>query len=90
MYAMGVDEFKELVNEFLQIFEFVKSLCTKIRDTLFSLLENKALFIGTSLDSLEQLYHFIIRAFDEAIVAKQNLEQAKIVSCVIHKIRKSK
>ena len=69
MYAIGVDGFKELVDEFPQIFDSVKPLCTKIRGTLFPLLENGALFIGTSSDPPEQLYHLIIRAFDEAIVA---------------------
>lgn len=69
MYAMGVDGFKELVDEFPQAFDSVKPLCTKIRGTLFPLLEDGALFIGTSSDPPEQLYHLIIRAFDEAIVA---------------------
>ncbi len=70
MYVMNVNKFKKLVNEFLQIFNFVKSLCTKIRDILFSLLKNEALFIEILSNLFEQLYHFIIRAFDEAMIAK--------------------
>lgn len=68
MYAIGVDIFK-LVDEFTQAFDSVKPLCTKIQDTLFPILEDGALFIGTPSDSPEQLYHLIIKAFDEAIVA---------------------
>lgn len=67
MYAMGVDGFKELVEEFPQAFDFVKPLCTKIRVILFPLLEDGALFIGTRSDPPEQLYHPILKAFEDAI-----------------------
>lgn len=76
-YAMSVNEFEQLLNELSLVFDHVKPLCKKIRGILFSLLKNEALFIETSSNSPEKLYHSIIEAFDSAIVniaAEDDLE----------------
>ncbi len=64
---MHVDDFEKIWIEFPQAFDLVKPLCKKIRGILFPLLEDGALFIGTPSDPPEQLYHPIIKAFEDAI-----------------------
>jgi hypothetical protein len=66
-YAMGVNGFKELLEEFPPVFDRVKPLCKEIRGILFPLLEDGALFTGTPSDPPEKLYDSIIEAFDNAI-----------------------
>ena len=66
-YAMGVNGFKKLLNEFPQALDYIKPLCKKIRGILFPLLKDGALSTGTSSDPPEELYHRIIEAFDSAI-----------------------
>lgn len=65
---MSINEFKILLRKFSQAFDHVKSLCEKIRDFLFSLLKDEALFIEISSNSSEELYRSVIEAFDSAIV----------------------
>jgi len=64
---MHVDDFEKILIEFPQAFNLVKPLCRKIRGILFPLLEDGALFIGTPSDPPEQLYHPILKAFEDAI-----------------------
>ena len=64
---MGVNGFQELLDELPAAFVHVKLLCKKIRDILFPLLGDGALFKGTRPDSPEKLYDPIIEAFDRAI-----------------------
>lgn len=66
-HAMGVNGFKELLEEFPPVFDGVRPLCSKIRGLLFPLLTDGALFIGTESDPPEKLYDPIIEAFDNAI-----------------------
>lgn len=70
---MGVNGFEELLNEFIQVFDCVKPFCKEIRGVLFPYKDG--LFIGTPSDP-ENLYDFIIKAFDNAIAdmaAEKNL-----------------
>ena len=64
---MHVDGFEDVLNEFPPTFDSVKPLCRKIRGILFPLLEDGALFKGTSSGPPEKLYDPIIEAFDSAI-----------------------
>lgn len=64
-YAMGVDGFNELLNEFPQALDCVKPLCIKIRGMLFPY-EN-GLLVGTPSGTPEKLYNSIIEIFDDAI-----------------------
>lgn len=80
---MHVDEFENILNEFSSTFDCVKSLYRKIRDILFSFLENKALFTETSSKSSEKLYKLIIEAFDNTI-SKINVKQkSRKANCLI-------
>ena len=65
MYAMGVDRFKELVDEFPPTCDCIKPLCEKIRGILFPY--KNGLLIGTPPDPSEELYDHIIEAFDNSI-----------------------
>lgn len=62
---MHVDEFEDIVKKFSQVFDYVKSLCKTIRGILFPY--KNGLIIETPPDSPEELYDFIIEAFDNAI-----------------------
>lgn len=64
---MHVDEFENILNEFSTVFNSMKSLCKKIRSIFFPFLKNGALFIEIRSNSFEKLYHFIIKAFENAI-----------------------
>ena len=77
-HYMGVSGFKSILGEFPQAFNHVKLLCEKIRGTLFPLLEDGTLFIGTPPDPPEKLYHPIIEAFDNAIAAEGQRTQARL------------
>ncbi|KAL9124715.1 MAG: hypothetical protein Q9217_005981 [Psora testacea] len=66
-YTMGVNGFKELLEEFPPVFDRVRPLCKEIRGILFPLLEDGALYTGTPSDPPEKLYDPIIEAFDNAI-----------------------
>ena len=66
-HHMGASGFKSILGEFPQAFDQVKLLCEKIRSILFPLLNDGALFIGTSSDPPEELCRPIIEAFDSAI-----------------------
>lgn len=81
-YAIDVNKFEQLLNKLLLVFDYIKLLCKKIQDILFSLLKNKALFIEILLNLFEKLYNFIVKAFDSAIVdiaIRDNLEQIELV-----------
>lgn len=67
-YAMSVNGFEQLLDELPLAFDHVKPLCKKIRGILFPLLKDGALFIGTSSNPPEKLYHPIVKAFDSAII----------------------
>lgn len=64
-HAMGVNGFKELLDEFPAAFDPTKPLCTAIRSILFPY-EN-GLLIGTPSGPPETLYDPIIEAFDYTI-----------------------
>lgn len=64
---MHVDGFEDILDKFPPSFDCVKPLCRKIRSILFPLLEDGALFTGTTSDPPEQLYDPIIEAFDNAV-----------------------
>ena len=64
---MHVDGFEDILDEFPPFFDCVKPLCRKTRSILFPLLEDGALFTGTTSGPPEQLYDPIIEAFDDAI-----------------------
>jgi len=64
---MYVDGFEDILDEFPPSVDCVKPLCRKIRCILFPLLEDGALFTGTTSGPPEQLYDPIIEAFDDAI-----------------------
>lgn len=82
-HAMGVNGFKELLEEFPPVFDRVRPLCQEIRGILFPLLKDGALFIGTESNPPENLYDSIIEAFDNAIAntPKEDSEQAWLVPC---------
>ncbi|KAL9098173.1 MAG: hypothetical protein Q9163_006116 [Psora crenata] len=66
-YAMSVNGFEELLDEFPTAFDNLKPLGKKIRGILFPLLKDGALFTGTPSDPPEKLYDSIIEAFDNSI-----------------------
>lgn len=70
---MHADGFVDILDEFPSVFDCVKPLCRKIRGILFPLLEDGALFIGTSSESSEKLYNPIIEAFEDAIEESKKL-----------------
>ena len=67
MYHMNVDEFEDILKEFPQTFDCVKSLCKEIRGLLFPYKND--LLIGTPLESSKMLYDSIIEAFDNTIAS---------------------
>jgi serine/threonine protein kinase len=66
-YAMTVNGFEALLEEFPLEFDCVKPICREIRDTLFPYRNGNWLFTGTTEDPPEKLYNTIIDAFDRAI-----------------------
>lgn len=62
-----VDRFEYILKEFSTIFDFVKPLCRKVRDSFFLLLKDGTLFKKISSNSFEKLYDFIIELFDSVI-----------------------
>ena len=68
-HVMGVNGFKQVLDEFPTAFDDLKPLCKKIRGILFPVLQDGALFTGTPSDPPEELYDPIIAAFEDAIQA---------------------
>ncbi len=66
-YAMGVNGFEELLDEYPPAFHCIKPLYKEIRGILFPLLKSGALFTRTPSDLPENLYDPIVEAFDSAI-----------------------
>ena len=71
-YAMGVNGFEELLEEFPLILECIMPLCREIRGILFPY-QNR-MFTGTPLDPKE-LYDPIIKAFNDAIAKERARER---------------
>ncbi|MCJ1387127.1 hypothetical protein MMC17_010256 [Xylographa soralifera] len=71
-YAMGVNGFEELLEEFPLILECIMPLCREIRGILFPY--QNGMFTGTPLDPKE-LYDPIIKAFDDAIAKERARER---------------
>ena len=65
---MHIDGFEDILDEFPLSFDCVKPLYRKIRNFLFLLLEDGALFTGTLSGLPENLFDPIIEAFENAIV----------------------
>lgn len=65
---MHVDGFEDILNEFSQAFDSIKSLCKQIRGVLFRLPRDGTVFTETPPGPSEELYDPIIEAFDNAIV----------------------
>ena len=65
-YAMGVNGFNELLEEFPWALSHVKPLCKEIRGILFPVLKDGGLYTGTP-SYPEELYDPILKAFDNAI-----------------------
>ena len=59
--------FNVLLGEFPSAFDNLKPQCKKIWGILFPLLKDGVLFTGTLLDPPEELYHPIIKAFEDVI-----------------------
>lgn len=63
---MHTDGFKDILNEFVPAFDYIKPLCRKLQSILFPLTKDGELNLGTSVDP-NTLYEPIIEAFESAI-----------------------
>lgn len=64
---MAVDGVEDIMAEFPEALDIVKSLCLRIRKLLFPLDKDERMMVGTPTGDPELLYSAILSAFDEVI-----------------------
>ncbi|KAL9579752.1 MAG: hypothetical protein Q9203_006567 [Teloschistes exilis] len=67
---MYIDDFEEILNEFLTAFEHVKPLCEKVRGVLFHLLKDGALFTGTPSEDINNSQFFLLGTLKDSLLAR--------------------